>query len=483
MRHVLALGIILSTASIAAPAAQTPPAETARDGQSSAMPDTPAGRGFAAWYEAYNSGDIETLRAYNERYGRTTPPADWVQSLGMTGPMRLVRFETAEENRVVALMTVPESDDLFQSTIATDPDNEFVFTVAELAIVERPADLALPRMTQAEALASLDARAAELVEERGFSGAVLIEADGEIIYDERWGAANRETGAPITPDTRFRLGSMNKMFTGVAVLQLVAQGRMSLDGTVGDYAPDYPNADIRDSVTIRQLLSHRGGSGEIFTDEYFARKDEIRTHADYVALFGERGPEFEPGSQDGYSNYGFILLGYLIERVTGQSYYDHVQEHVFGPAGMTRTGSLPEETQVDGRSIGYTGPPGEQAPNGDTLPYRGTAAGGGYSTMRDLLRFAHALTDGTLLPPELLAEASTPQNDAGGYGLGLALSGVGETRYFGHGGGAPGMNSDLRIYPELGVTIIALANVDPEYARTLAGHYGERMPISERANR
>lgn len=476
MRYVLAATLMALPVTFAMPPA---PAQAAPADAAVAIPDTPAGRGFAAWYEAYNSGDLETVRAYNERYGRTTPPEAWVESFEGTGPMRLVRFATNEPNRVVALLTVPESDDLYRSSFATDPENEFVFTDAILSIIDRPPDLALPRMTQAEALASLDARAKELAAERGYSGAVLIEADGEIVYDQRRGAANRQTGEPITPDTRFRLGSMNKMFTGVAILQLVSQGRMSLDGTVGDYGPDYPNADIRDHVTVRQMLSHSGGTGEIFTDEYFAQRNEIRTHADYVALFGERGPEFEPGSQDGYSNYGFILLGYLIERVTGQSYYGYVREHIFAPAGMTQTGSLPEETQVEGRSIGYTGPPGEQVPNTDTLPWRGTAAGGGYSTIPDLLRFSHALTDGTLLPAEWLDRASTPQNDGGWYGLGLALEGQGRTRYFGHGGGAPGMNSDLRIYPELGVTIISLANVDPSHARTLAGHYGLRMPVPD----
>jgi D-alanyl-D-alanine carboxypeptidase len=134
------------------------------------------------------------------------------------------------------------------------------------------------------------------------------------------------------------------------------------------------------------LLTHTGGTGDIFGPEFNKHRKELRTLNDYVALYGKRGPQFEPGSQWRYSNYGMLLLGVVIERVTGQSNYDYVQEHIYKPAGMTLTGSLPEDQAVAGRSIGYMkSETGGWAPNTDTLPYRGSSAGGGYSTVGDLL--------------------------------------------------------------------------------------------------
>jgi D-alanyl-D-alanine carboxypeptidase len=158
---------------------------------------------------------------------------------------------------------------------------------------------------------------------------------------------------------------------------------------------------VATKVTIHQLLTHTGGTGDIFGPDFDAHRTELRTLADYVTLYGERGVEFEPGSDWAYSNYGFTLLGVVIEKVTGQSYYDYVQQHVYAPAGMTRSGSLPEDHAPSDLSIGYTKPPGTNGwvPNTETLPYRGTSAGGGYSTVEDLARFAHALLRHKLLSP------------------------------------------------------------------------------------
>src|SRR5262249_36336481 len=145
-----------------------------------------------------------------------------------------------------------------------------------------------------------------------------------------------------------------------------------------------------------------GGTGDFFGPEFDAHRLELKTLDDYVTLFGKRGPAFEPGSRWAYSNYGMLLLGVVIQRVSGQSYYDYVAEHVYKPAGMTRTGSEPESEIVSGRSSGYMRARGGSGwtPNTDTLPYRGTSAGGGYSTVVDLLKFAEALMGHKLLNAE-----------------------------------------------------------------------------------
>ena len=168
-----------------------------------------------------------------------------------------------------------------------------------------------------------------------------------------------------------------------------------------------------------------------------------------MKLYGKRGLEFAPGSRWAYSNYGFILLGVVIEKVSGQSYYDYVRAHIYAAAGMTRTGSLPEDQAVSGRSIGYTEPPGTTGwvPNTDTLPYSGTSAGGGYSTVEDLARFAHALLSHKLLSPDATKLLITgkvwapPLGVRYAYGFEDARAADG-SGWVGHGGGAPGMNGD-----------------------------------------
>jgi CubicO group peptidase (beta-lactamase class C family) len=258
----------------------------------------------------------------------------------------------------------------------------------------------------------------------------------------------------------------------------VQAGKVQLSDPIGKYLADYPNRDVATKVTIEHLLSHTGGTGDIFGREFDAHRQELRELNDYVALYGKRGPEYEPGSKWAYSNYGFVLLGAIIEHVTGQSYYDYVREHVFLPAGMTATDSLPEASSVPGLSVGYIGSGSKVVANTETLPYRGTSAGGGYSTVGDMIRFATALTSHQLINREYVDRAITGRADAGlgkyGYGFfDVTQNGV---RYFGHGGGAPGMNGELRVFPSSHYVIAVLANLDPPAASKIADFAGERLP-------
>jgi len=330
-----------------------------------------------------------------------------------------------------------------------------------------------PRLTAREAkdIAGVKSALRRMATTGQFSGAVLIAKNGKVLFSRAYGLADRERRIPNTLDTRFRIGSMNKMFTAVAILQLVEAGKIELSDPLGTYLTDYPNKDVASKVTIHELLTHTGGTGDIFGPDFDAHRKELRTHSDYIELYGNRGLEFEPGSRWAYSNYGMVLLGAVIERVTGQSYYDYVQEHIYEPAGMTRTGSLPEDQAVPDRSIGYTRPPGTTrwVRNTNTLPYRGTSAGGGYSTVTDLARFADALMSHKLLRPDSTEQLITGKVEALGrekYAYGFEdRRDIGGHGSVGHGGGAPGMNGDLRIYPKSGYVVAALANIDPPAAQ------------------
>jgi D-alanyl-D-alanine carboxypeptidase len=337
-------------------------------------------------------------------------------------------------------------------------------------------DLVLHRLPQAQALAALADHAAERARADEFAGAVLVARHGKVLLQDAWGRANRDTGTANTPATRFRIGSMNKMFTAVATLQLVEAHKLALDDPIGRHLPNYPNKEVAAKVTVRHLLTHTGGTGDIFGPEFDQHRLQLREHRDYLKLYGSRGLTQEPGARFEYSNYGFVLLGALIEQVTGGSYDDYVGDHIFRRAGMRSTGALPESVVVPDRAVGYlrTSPGGAWKPNTDTLPWRGTAAGGGYSTVGDLLRFAQALGSGTLISRATLAEATRQYQQQYGYGFGV--QGQGSLASYGHGGGAPGMNGELRIFPELGYVVVSLSNLDPPAASELVEFFTLRMP-------
>jgi CubicO group peptidase (beta-lactamase class C family) len=349
----------------------------------------------------------------------------------------------------------------------------------ELLTTPRPSsavNLVLHRMTQADALGALSAHAEERARAGEFAGAVLVARHGKVLLEDAWGQADRKAGVANTPATRFRIGSMNKMFTAVATLQLAEAGKIKLDDPIGKHLPDYPNKEVAAKVTVRHLLTHTGGTGDIFGPEFDQHRLQLREHRDYLKLYGRRGLTQEPGSRFEYSNYGFVVLGALIEQVTGGSYDDYIRDQIFRPAGMRSTGALPEAVDVPDRAVGYlrSSPGSDWVPNTDTLPWRGTAAGGGYSTVGDLLRFAQALGSGRLLSEAALAEATTPHQQQYGYGFGV--QGQGSLRSYGHGGGAPGMNGELRIFPQLGYVVVSLSNLDPPAASELVEFFTLRMP-------
>jgi D-alanyl-D-alanine carboxypeptidase len=371
-------------------------------------------------------------------------------------------------------------DDIGFEPIAPDADARI-----ELPATGQPAralNLVLHRTTEGDAVRALAARADRLAKEDAFAGAVLLTKDNHVLFGHAYGPADRKRGIPNRLDTRFCIGSMNKMFTAVAILQLVEAGTVNLSAPLATYLPDYPNREVATKVTIHQLLTHTAGTGDIFGPAFDAHRAELRTLADYVRLYGTRGLDFEPGSRWAYSNYGFILLGRVIETVTGHRYDDYVHAHIYAPAGMTSTGSRPEHQTVPRRSVGYTKPPAATAwaPNTDTLPYRGTSAGGGYSTVEDLTRFAHALLTHKLLTPDttkLLITGKVKDGPETRYAYGFQdARDTDGNGWVGHGGGAPGINGDLKIYPNNGYIVAVLANLDPPAAQRITNYLDPRLP-------
>lgn len=309
-------------------------------------------------------------------------------------------------------------------------------------------------MSQEEKLTAIRQFLAEMDKRDLFSGVVLIANDGKPILHQAYGLANRELNAPNAPDTKFNLGSINKMFTAIAIRQLASAGKLSLNDTVRKHLPDSPllSAEV---ITIQQLLEHRSGLGDIFNENWDRKpKNELRSIGDYLPLFANEPLQFEPGKRQQYSNAGYIVLGAIIEKLSGQTYYDYVRENIFAPAAMKNTESYELDAIVLNRAVGYTqrGLPGKRS-NIYTLPSRGSSAGGGYSTAPDLLKFANAAAAGKI-------------KGARNEGVGVA-------------GGSPGVNAALEIAPERGMTIIVLANTDPPAATYASRQIRETFGLEE----
>ena len=435
------------------------------------------------YLNALNFGNPDVIRRFLETSYPSANVNGQVNFAEQTGGFDLRLIERATPTSIVGLVQERRSDQFARFVVVVDSTNPVKILQLNLSAIPRPAAFPIAKMSEPELVSALKTRLETDAAADNFAGSIILAKLGtgpsKVLFSGAYGLADRDAKTPNTLDTKFRIGSMNKMFTATSILQLVQAGKIKLTDALGKYVTDYPNKDVATKVTIHQLLTHTGGTGDIFGPDFSAHRLDLKTHDDYVKLYGARGLRFEPGSKWEYSNYGMLLLGVVIERVTGQSYYDYVAEHVFKPADMTHSGSEPEDKAVSERSNGYMRRNGAWTPNTTTLPYRGTAAGGGYSTVGDLLRFAEALMSHKLLNAQYTDMLFTGKVDVGNgqmYAYGFEdgrKNGVGAV---GHGGGAPGMNGELRIYPQSGYVIAVLSNLDPPAASRLNGFIDPRLP-------
>ncbi|MEO8449929.1 MAG: serine hydrolase domain-containing protein [Gemmatimonadota bacterium] len=326
-----------------------------------------------------------------------------------------------------------------------------------------PARLALLKST-------LDSMVSARAPADSFSGVVLVSKAGSVVYSRAVGLSNKERAIPNTLDTRFNLGSANKMFTAVAIGQLLEQGKLRLTDTVGRLIPDFANRAVATRVTVQDLLTHRSGLGSFFANPDFRRRrDQLATIDDYVSLFAADTLAFTPGTRFRYSNSGFVVLGKIVERLSGENYFDYIRRHVLAPAGMRHTDF--DDRHRDGDfAIGYTSlsADGSAAPssrhrNDDAGELRGSPAGGAYSSAPDLVLFARALWSGKLLKPETVALFTTGKVAMGPqikYAFGFGEMIVNGIRDVGHNGGLPGGNAEFASYPDLDCVVVVLSNYD-----------------------
>jgi len=445
------------------------------------LPSTPAGNVLAGYLEALNSGEKEKLETFIKAHRPDRPNAlDIMLDLRWnTGGLDLYSVESSQPLNIQAVLHEREGNGNYnRMSVFVNDANPAVITNITMMVIPPPAGAPVPeRLTQRAAVEAWKAEIDKSASAGKFAGVWLWAKNGKVITSGARGKADRERGLDNTLDTQFRMGSMNKMFTAVATLQLVERGQLSLDDTIGKILTDYPNTNVASKVKVRHLLSHTGGTGDIFGPEFDAHRLELKTLQDYVKLYGARDLQFEPGTKWDYSNYGFLLLGVMIEKVSGLSYYDYVARNIFKVAHMTHTGSEPESVVVPNRSKGYMRDQWAMISNEPTLPWRGTSAGGGYTTATDLMKFAEALMSNELLKPATLAEAARSQFATGNYGFGFQVSPRGAPTSYGHGGAAPGMNGILRVYPDSRQAVVVLCNLDHPAATRIGDWLHARMPV------
>jgi len=316
----------------------------------------------------------------------------------------------------------------------------------------------------------LDPWLGERAKSGAFSGVVLVAKNGTPVYSAAFGLADRERKVPNAMETRFNLGSMNKMWTAVAIAQLVERGKVDLDATIGQYVPDLPNQAIRETVKVRHLLSHTSGMGSYFRNGFLRNKTYAATAADLVPVYADDSLSFTPGARMEYSNSGFALLGLIVERVSRQSFYDYMTTNVIERAGMKRAAYVDVRAHPTDIAVGYAKPEdgsGEATANWDMIEQHSSPAGGAYASALDLVAFSRALWSGKLVSPALVKEFTTGKVAMGPqmqYAFGFGVGKIDAWRQVGHNGGIPGANAEFMMFPDQGVDVVVLANMDPPAA-------------------
>jgi CubicO group peptidase (beta-lactamase class C family) len=297
--------------------------------------------------------------------------------------------------------------------------------------------------------AAIDAYLAELNDDN-FSGVVLVAKDFVPFASRATGYADRARGGPNATITPFNIASITKLFTAVAIGQLIDQGKLSLDDPLTKYLPAYPKP-VGDQITIGMLLGHTAGTGDYLNDPGYLRvRDSFESLSDLIGAVNTGvAPGTVPGKTFAYSNTGYLLLGAVIEKASGRDYYDYMDNEVFAKAGVAAgfLHNTEDERSDRGFALGYKP---DESKNWDILPVRGTPAGGAYATAPDLLSFHKALSTGALVKPETLKKLVIIPPPAGQTSPGLT-SGV-------FAGDDVGASAVFGMTPT-GYTVIVLANI------------------------
>jgi len=305
--------------------------------------------------------------------------------------------------------------------------------------------------------AKLDEYMNALVSQGRFSGSVLVARDGKVVFSKGYGQANSEWDIPNTPQTKFRLGSITKQFTAVSILLLQERGKLNVEDPVCKYFDKCP--DTWKEITIHHLLSHTAGLPNFTSFPDYTKTMMIPTTMDsLISRFKDKPLDFAPGQKMSYSNSGYVVLGYIVEKVSGGRYEDFVQKNIFEPLKMMDTGYDHHDRILKNRATGYSLIDGKKANSlhiDMTIPH---GAGALYSTVGDLFLWNEALFSDKLLSAKSRELMMTPVKNNYGYGLVMQKNSNRDT--VSHGGGINGFSTFLVRFLEEKLTIVVLRNTD-----------------------
>lgn len=449
------------------------------------FPDTPAGKRAREILGLLNQGDEDAARQYIESgytpgFRDAFPMSQHLGMFQMTGKMfpQLALGQVVEslDTGIRVALRSASTKAWLHLDLQVEPQAPHRILSMGLFPGDPPEDApgdSGPAATAEEkkvpfsSIEGLDAYLVRRTADNEFSGVVLAARNGDPMFHKAYGLANRTFGVPNQPDTRFNIGSLNKLFTSVAIAQLAEKGKLGLDDLLGTHLKGFA-PEAAEKVTIRHLLQMRSGWGDYWGNEtYLATRNDLRTVGDYITFLKDVPLSFEPGTDNTHSNTSFEILGAVIEKVSGLDYFEYIRRHIYQPAGMTRSDSYHRDGPAQDLATGYTDMnpadpegTGYRWANTFMLSPRGTPAGGGYSTTGDLLRFRQALCGHKLLGEnytnlvlrQFNGEPGDPFHPKGPMVL---------------AGGAPGINSLFAVDLAVGWTVVVLSNYDMPVAIVL----------------
>jgi CubicO group peptidase (beta-lactamase class C family) len=459
-------------------------AQTRRD---VAIPDTPAGKQLEAWLKVFASGDQGSFERFiAQNYSKTLLSEDTARDRADrqartyldARAFHLRSVEKTTEGEITVLAQAALTNLWFRLTMKVETTPPYQITEYTSQRIHPPAGT-FRKLSERELVLETSRFLNKLAAADAFSGTLLMAKNGKPIFKTAHGLASKAYNIHIRPDTKLNVASIGKMFTAIAVGQLAEQGKLSFSDTIGKHLVDYPEKQVAQKVSIHHLLSHSSGLGDFHGAKYVCLEDYLKEAKDYFPLFVNEPLSFKPGTRWQYSNAGYMILAVIIEKISGENFFDYVRKHIFKPAGMVNTDYYEADVDTPNLAMGYTnfvdiGNDYLQfhlGPRRNTSHYgtvRGGPAGGAYSTLDDLLRFSLALRGNKLLSAkytDLMTSTKilARKYDAGQtfWGYGFELEEINGKRVIGHGGGDMGISSGVRWYPDSGnYTLIVLSNYD-----------------------
>lgn len=431
----------------------------------SALAQAPGEDRVLAYFQAFNSGSAAQVEAFAQanftpqalqRRNADERRAMFDQIRGAHGKFTVANIRTSNDGLHVDVEDANGETLQFRFTIEPAPPHRIAGLGINIGGGREEGPQLPPLKLPSDFSAPLDAYIRQLPD---FSGSVLVAKNGEVQFEKAYGLASRRFNVANKTSTRFNVGSITKDFTRAAIGQLAQAGKLKVDVPISTYLPNYPNKEIAQKITIQQIVDHRSGLGDIFTPRFFETNAlRFRAVKDYVDFFASDPLQYEPGKGQRYSNYGYVVLGAIIEAVSGEDYFDYIQKHVFDPAGMSGSGFFELQQIVPDIAIGHSKEGGEWREIA-RLGARGIPAGGSYSSARDLLNFDRAIRAKKLLDDQWTRWYF--KGDAQGSRVSA--------------GGSPGVNAALA---SDGVwTVVVLTNIDPPTGEKFAEALTEALNI------